>query len=177
MPDWTALHQARVQPVLQSHAAPIPAVVWAVADAAALVGVALLILLSYPRNLLGLIPLLLVGFGAWAVAGNRQAVRTGEVVVRRGTVTALRVEQRLSTNTTNGATEARPVHVVEVDTTARGVLTEAGATLQDHAAHERLTTSAAIHAPLSPGDELLGISLPTAPQHVHWRVVGAGLVE
>lgn len=171
MPDWTTIHQTHVQPVLEAHAALVPGFIWALAGVAVLVGIALLALLPFPRNLTGLGPLLLVGFGAWAVAGNKRAVENGDVVVRHGVVTDKRVEKFLTTNTTNGASEARLVYVIEVDRTERGILTDQGTALVEEAEHERLTTSATLHGELLVGDELWGISLPTAPDFVHWRIV------
>ena len=175
--DWSHIYRAEVVPVLSAHTAPTPMPVLIIAGAAILAGVVLLLLVPWPRNLVGLAPLLMVAFGAWAMRGNRRAAQQDPAQVRVGTVAALRIEKILTSNTTNGASEAREVHVLELTLQEAGTLDAEGAHLTATSEQVRLTTSPTIYRSLSVGDALTGVSMPTAPAFVHLRVGEDGQIS
>lgn len=176
MVDWSRVFTREVAPTLAAHASTPPAPVVVLAVILAGVGFGLLGVLAFPRNLIGLAPLLAVGFGAVAVTQNRAAARHGTPVVREGVVVSKRIETIYTDNLSSSATEGRRVHVIDLDLSRQGDLAADGASLAEASGVARLTTSRTIFDGLSEGMPVAGVSLPIAPAHLHLRVLPDGSV-
>lgn len=173
MTDWADVFRARVQPVLEQHARPIPRPVLGVAAGFVVAGGLIVGLAPWPTRLAGLVPWFIVGFGAVATWQKRRAAATGQTWVRVGTVVAMRIEQFTDTDPRTGATRSRPVHVLELALAKEGPLDAAGARLARRDPAARVTTSAEIYAGLAVGQAVTGVSLPTAPKHLAFLVDAA----
>lgn len=173
--DWAAFFEREVAPILANFAAPVPLAIWAVAGVAVIAGLATFAFVSFPRNLAGFIPIGMVAFGVVMVLQGRNAVETGTVQVREVVVKSMRVEKTVSDSTTTGY-KTRLSYILEVELAKAGPLTAEGLTLQDAEGSLRLATSETIYEGISEGDALVGVSLPTAPNYVHFRVLDDGTV-
>lgn len=177
MIDWPGIFAREVAPTLARFSAPVPTPILVLAAIFVLGGVALLLLLPFPRSLAGWLPIALVVFGAVMVQQGRAAVRQGDTRVREGRLLSKRVETVLRDSAHHGGSEASHAYVLEVELRRSGVLTAAGVELREVAAtRSRLTTSETLYAALPEGASFLGISLPTGPDFVHWLVLPDGRV-
>ncbi|MCB9687245.1 MAG: hypothetical protein H6738_09060 [Alphaproteobacteria bacterium] len=169
MTDWAEIHRTEVAPALARWQAPMPMAVRGIVVVAVVAGVAAVVLIPPPFGLVGLAPLLMVGFGAWARRTNANAAATGETLLWSGRVADLRIEKVLTDDTRTAATEARKVHVAQVVLDHRGTLDAGGARWTATEGEQRLTVDPAVYEALTVGDALVAVSLPTAPTHVFHR--------